>query len=129
VGKIDLRYDYGFNENPTVDAPPTFRPSGCNSRRLHTRHLAVVCKHYTAALQTSETSGVVVFVVKRFIHNFHCVIVCWLSLHHVEYAGWPVCHEILKHLSVAALSSRAGVVMTSLHSVEMVSPTGGSREN
>jgi len=39
-----------------------------------------------------------------------------------------VCHENWKHLSVAALSSRAGVV-TSFHSVEMVRPTGSSREN
>ena len=65
MGKIDLRYDYGFNENPTVDAPPTFRPSGCNSRRLHTRHLAVVRKHYTAPLQTTDTSDVVVMGAPR----------------------------------------------------------------
>jgi len=53
----------------------------------HTRHLAVACKHYTAALQTLvATRGVIVFVVKRFIHNFNYMIVCWLSLCHVEYA-------------------------------------------
>jgi len=75
---------YRFNEKDIVDAPPTFRPSGCDSL-AHTAP-GVVGKHYTAALQTTETSGVIVYTVKRFIRNFNYIIVCWLSLRHVEYA-------------------------------------------
>jgi len=61
VGKIDLRYD--MDSMKTLQW--TLRPLSGQAAVIawHRRHLAVVSKHYTAALQTTETSGAVVLVV------------------------------------------------------------------
>ena len=63
VGKIDLRYDMDSMKTLQWTLRPLSGQAAVGLIAWHTRHLAVVSKHYTAALQTTETSGAVVLVV------------------------------------------------------------------